>query len=162
MLFLLIEHNLPEFFMESTNNSNKNPDRIKLNFSHSQQAAHIGSYEWDLISNEVIWSNELYKIYGFEPGEVEPSLELALSFVHPDDLEGMNEIKVNSMGSTEPWIYENRIIRKDKFVRHVISRGEIILDDKNKPVKMIGSVQDITERKLLLSKLHDKKHLVKN
>lgn len=143
--------------MESKNNSYDNQDQIHVNFSHSQQAAKIGSYEWDLITNKVIWSNELYKIYGFEPGEVEPSLELALSFVHPDDIEGMNEIKADSMGSTKPWIFENRIIRKDKYVRHVISRGEIIVDKENKPIKMMGSVQDITDRKLVLAELDEQK-----
>ena len=143
--------------MNNGEDSNNELDRMRINLLHSQEAAKIGTWEWDLIFNIVSWSDEQFKILGLQPGEVEPSAELAMSFVHPEDLEAINIIMQDGMENGKPWIYENRIIRKDKYIRYVISRGEMINDRKNKPTKMVGSVQDITDLKLVLKELDEQK-----
>jgi len=116
------------------------------NLSKAQEIAHIGSWEWDLVSNEVKWSDELFRILGFEPNEVDPSFDLWNEMIHPSDLEKSKQFVEKTMKGEKDISTEYRMIRKDSSIRHIFARGHNQFDTANNPIKMSGVVQDITER----------------
>jgi PAS domain S-box-containing protein len=117
------------------------------NLAKAQEIAHVGSWEWDLTSNEVKWSDELFRILGFEPDEVKPSFDLWSAMIHPSDVEKSKEFAENARQGEEDVSAEYRIVRKDKSIRHIFAKGHSQFDNENNPVRMHGIVQDITERK---------------
>lgn len=114
----------------------------------AQAIAHIGTWEVNLQTDEVIWSDEFFKICGLESGRVEPSVELSFSMVHPDDRE-QAIIAFNQLQECgDSYDIEKRIVRPDGEIRWVISQGEMIVDVESKVEKLVGTFIDITNRKL--------------
>jgi len=121
----------------------------------SQRIAHIGSFELyleqvnEIDSNTLMWSDETYRIFGFEPGEVEVNNELFFQMVHPDD-RGLIEAAIKkALDAHTIYSVEHRIIRDDGKECIVHERGEVVYDiTTGKPIKILGSIQDITERRL--------------
>jgi PAS domain S-box-containing protein len=112
----------------------------------AQHIAHIGSWHWDLKTNDGSWSEELYRIFGLNPGEPPPSFETALDkFIHPDDLDLFQKAVEASRTTGEPCNVTYRIIRADGAERIIHSRGNVEMDDDGNPVRMFGTAQDITE-----------------
>lgn len=123
----------------------------------AQQLAHLGSWEWDISAGKLFWSDELYRILGYEPGEVAPGYDAYLARVHPDDQELVRHtsgVVLKEKGSID---YEYRIVRPDGSMRAIHGRGEIIPDQSGHSIKAIGSVQDITERKFIEEQLQKAK-----
>jgi len=120
----------------------------------SQKIAHIGSWEFDLINlddlnnNTTYWSEESYRIFGFEPGSVEAGYNIFFTRVHPEDIPLIEDAVKKSIETGEAYDIEHRIVLPDGTEKIVHERSDIIFDSTtNKPIKMIGTVQDITERK---------------
>ena len=120
----------------------------------SQRITHLGSWVVDLTGsddldeNQVHWSDEHYRIFGFEPGQVEVSSETFYNSVHPDDRTRVGEELREAIKQRRPYDIEHRIILPDGCERIVQGRAEMVLDNNTgKPIKLLGSVQDITERK---------------
>lgn len=120
----------------------------------SQHIAHVGSWELDHIdlsnlnNSSLSWSDETYRIFGYEPKSVEVSIELFFERVHPDDVETVMNSVNNTLTTGAIYDLEHRIVLVSGEEKIVHERAEIILDPQtNKPVKMIGTVQDITSRK---------------
>jgi PAS domain S-box-containing protein len=113
----------------------------------AQQVAHLGSLEWDIISNRQYWSDEVYRIMGLEPQSVEPNEIQFSNSLHPDDQKEVLLAMTSSAATGEPFSMECRVIRPDGEERIVHGQGEILKDEHGKHLKMIGTVQDITERK---------------
>ncbi|HZD56635.1 MAG TPA: PAS domain S-box protein [Anaerolineales bacterium] len=112
-----------------------------------QQIAHLGSWIWDIPSDVVTWSDEMYRIYGLTPQEGGLSYEDFLARVHPDDKEKVHNIVQAAYQDFKPFEFEHRIIRPDGQVWTLSARGEVILGEEGKPVRMVGTGQDITERR---------------
>jgi PAS domain S-box-containing protein len=113
-----------------------------------QRIAHVGSWEWDMVSNKIIWSDELYRIYGLKPQEMLASYENFLEFIHPDDREYTNSVVQKAILDHQPFDFHHRVIRKDNGeVRIINGRGTVTLDENNMAVHMYGSSQDVTEQK---------------
>lgn len=116
--------------------------------TEAQQLAHIGSWEWNIQTNAWQWSTEIYRILGLnsqEFGEVDH--ELFYRFVHPDDNEMMRAVVDAALAHKEPYNFDHRIVRPDGQVRMVHEQGKVIRNEKGQPVRMVGTVQDITEQK---------------
>ncbi len=113
----------------------------------AQQMAHIGSWEWDIGANKILWSDELYRIYGFSREEFTGAYETYIEKIHPDDRNFVRKTIEESLHALQPFRFEHRILSAGGTVRFVEARGEVITDDEKKPVKLIGTSQDITERK---------------
>ena len=115
----------------------------------AQQLARIGSWEWDLASNVVTWSAELYRIYGYEPGGVEVSYERFLEHVHPDDRESVDERNRRCFATHEPFEDVKRITRADGHEFLMRTRGEMVMaEDGTTPLRMIGVCEDVTDAEL--------------
>jgi PAS domain S-box-containing protein len=115
--------------------------------ARAQQISHIGSWTWDLITDELNWSDESYRNYGLIPGEVKPSYDLFLSFIVPEDRERVDNAVRRAIDTGEKYNVIYTVIRKDGVPRMLLSENEIITDGSGKVVKMYGTNQDITERK---------------
>lgn len=113
----------------------------------AQEVAHIGSWEWHIDHNELSWSDELYRIYGLDPASFTASYEGFQERVHPDDRGRVDETVRRSLEDKQPFGFEHRIIRPDGSIRTVYGQGRVVLDQEGKPARMLGTGQDITERK---------------
>jgi PAS domain S-box-containing protein len=122
-----------------------------LQLAEAQRLAHIGSWEWDIPSNIIRWSDELYKIFGLKPEEFEASYETYLKYLHPDDKEYVHGIVQNAFADHQPFNFTHRLIKSDGSVRIISSHGEVLVNEKNEPVKMSGTAQDVTESKQALA-----------
>ncbi len=116
---------------------------------HAQQIAHMGTLEWDLVTNMFEYSDEILNIFGIPLENAKKQVDISIldKFIHPDDIISIQQAikKITVEQITEPLEY--RIIRPDGMERIIWSNGNIIYDESGTAVKMIGYVLDITERK---------------
>lgn len=117
-------------------------------FSHAEQIAHIGNWDWDIVHNKLRWSNEMYRIFGINRQEFDGRVEAVFKAIHPEDVEKVkaeirHAIEMGVPGQT----VEYRIVLPDGTERFVRSERETERDDSGKTVRMLGTTQDITERK---------------
>lgn len=110
----------------------------------AQALAHIGSWEWDIANDTVTWSDELYRIMGLEPGEVELDYRTVLQCHPPEDAEKLRVQVARALETHEPFQLFLRIIRKGGEERVAHARGEVIVGDNGAPVRMVGTTQDVT------------------
>jgi len=114
----------------------------------AQHLARIGSWNWDLTTNSLNWSDELFRIFGRRPQEFNPTHEAFLQLVHPEDLESVNEAIQHSVNTLDQLDYYVRITRPDGEVRILHSRGTVDVDAYGTPIRMYGAAQDVTESRL--------------
>jgi diguanylate cyclase (GGDEF)-like protein/PAS domain S-box-containing protein len=121
--------------------------RSEASLTQSQRIAHLGTWEWDVRSDEVRWSDETYRIYGFAARQFVPTLEVFLDVVHPDDRDLLTRTIDATLREGKPYDVEHRIVRPDGEVRVVHRQAEVVRGEKGEALRMIGTVHDITERK---------------
>lgn len=114
----------------------------------AQELAHLGSFDWNLQTNDLTWSDELYRIYGYSPHEIKLTLETFLGHIHPDDVALVKTTIEQACVAGTSFSIEERIVRRDGTFRRLDSRGRVIRDDSGQPVRIIGACMDITERQL--------------
>ncbi|MDT8317270.1 MAG: PAS domain-containing protein [bacterium] len=122
--------------------------------NRGQEVGHVGTWDWDPNTGKLLWSDETYRIHGFEPGEVEPSYELFLEMVHPDDRETLNKAVGRALVEKANYNIDCRIVRKDGIQRITNATGRVLFDDEGKPEHMLGTFQDITDRKQMEEALY--------
>ena len=120
--------------------------RNQAQLAEAQTIAHLGSWEWDIVSNLVTWSDELYRIYGLEPQQFVATYQGFLDRIHPDDREPFKQNIERAFGDGRPFSFEHRIVRPDGAVRRLHARGCLLVNQEGKPVRMTGTGEDITER----------------
>ena len=113
---------------------------------NAQQLANMGDYDWHIPSDTNVWSDQLFRIYGHEPGSFNPSYERFLSLIHPDDRERITGVHQQAYATGEPYAMIERIVRPGGEVRYLSSNGEVIMDADSQPVRMRGTCIDITDR----------------
>ncbi|TAN49817.1 MAG: PAS domain S-box protein [Methylococcaceae bacterium] len=114
----------------------------------AQTIAHLGSWEWDIAGGQEIWSDELYQTYGYAVGAIEPSHDLVLSLLHPEDSTRIRQALESALITGQLYEETYRILRADGAVRHLYALGEVRRSG-GRPQKMFGTILDITERKLV-------------
>lgn len=113
----------------------------------AERVAHIGSWEWDVKTRVLTWSDETYRIFDVPSDVVPVTSEMVLERTHPEDIAGLT-LAYQRAEETDGFIVnEHRIIRPDGEIRHVMERGEVIFDDDGKPIRALGTVHDITLQK---------------
>ena len=112
----------------------------------AERLARLGSWRWDPKSDRVIWSEQLYRIYGLAPG-APVDFETYLSYHHPDDRERVQDVIARARETGTAFSVEHRIVRPDGEVRVIHGRGQVELDEDGHLVQMAGTAQDVTERK---------------
>lgn len=121
---------------------------LTLRVAGAQHLAGMGDYDWHIASDTNRWSDQLYRIYGYEPQSFNASYERFLSSIHPDDRERIQAVHQRAYATGEPYTMIERIVRPDGEIRHLSSSGEVILDSDGTPVRMRGTCIDITDRVL--------------
>ncbi|MBV8616361.1 MAG: PAS domain S-box protein, partial [Acetobacteraceae bacterium] len=114
--------------------------------AEAQQIAHIGSWSWDLASDEIVWSDEHYRIVGLRPQAVPMTAERAANYIHPDDREAAWGAVRRATRDRQPYEWRLRMVREDGTIIIAQSRGQSVCDEAGRPVRMFGTVQDVTER----------------
>ena len=131
-------------------------DDIKVANQHlvnAQRIAKIGHWEWDIRTNALVWSDEIYRIFGFEPQEFKPTYEKFLDTIHPEDRELVNSAVGSAIELNHEYNISHRIILPDGHEKMVREIGRAVYDAENTPVHMLGTVQDITQLKQVEAKL---------
>ena len=131
----------------------------EVRLAEAQRIAHVGNWTWNSATDEIVWSDEVYRILGHPPGSFVPRYQQEfLAAVHPDDRAAVREGVKATMASGLPFVIEHRIFAADGSERYVREKGEVILNDAGVSIGMHGTVQDITERVLAeqqMKTLHD-------
>jgi PAS domain S-box-containing protein len=119
-------------------------ERLRL----AQSAAHIGTFDWDIVGGKTVWSPETELMWGLPRGGFGGTYKDWKKQVHPDDLPGAKDMVRRSLADPDtPYSFEYRIIRPDGSVRWIYAKGSTIRDESGRPVRMIGINMDMTDRK---------------
>ena len=129
--------------------------KSEATLAEAQRIAHVGSWEWDPKTGEVSWSDEAFRIYGFAPREFVPTFERLLRAVHPDDRRLVRGRVEAALHRDEPYDFEHRIVRPGGEVRWVHRRAEVARGEGGEPLRMAGTVHDVTELKEAEGALHE-------
>ncbi|MCE5182602.1 MAG: CHASE domain-containing protein [Betaproteobacteria bacterium] len=124
----------------------------------AQRVAHLGSWEEDLTSHRLIWSDEMYHIFERDPTSFQPSYEAVLDTIHPDDRILVDSAFKESVANRSPWSVEHRLLMADGRVKYVRAKGETSFDERDQVLRGIGAVQDITEQKLAQKRIERMAH----
>jgi len=112
------------------------------------EGARDGLWDWDMMRNEVFYSDRWFEMLGYHPGEIEPAPDLWMTVCHPDDLPMVKRVFARVSSQTSESIeFEVRLRHKHEHYVPVLTRGRIVRDDSGKPVRIAGSNMDLTERK---------------
>jgi PAS domain S-box-containing protein len=121
--------------------------RAHASLKEAQEVAHIGSWEWDISGDKVTWSDELYRLWGLEPGSGPITYERYLDSIHPEDRELAQKTIEDAYAEGAPFAFDHRVTLPDGRQRWIHGSGRVIADETGAPVRMLGTAQDITERR---------------
>ncbi len=122
--------------------------RSRASLAKAQEIAHLGSWELDLIRDELVWSEEVYRIFGLQPQDFGGTEQAFFACIHPEDRKAVRDAVGRALPDPQvPYSVEHRVVRPDGTERVVHERGEVVRDGDGNPVRMLGTVHDITERK---------------
>ena len=127
----------------------------ELRLTEAQRIAHIGNWTLDHRSNTLTWSDEIYRIFEIERNAFSPSYEGFLNAVHPDDRQRVDAAYADSLKTRRPYEITHRLLLADGRVKHVQEECESVFDSDGKPLRSIGTVQDVSERVLKDQALHE-------
>lgn len=131
--------------------------RSVSSLNEAQRIARFGDWDFDLVGNRLVWSDETYRIFEIDPREFGASYEAFLDAVHPGDRDAVNRAYTESVRNRTPYDIVHRLLMKDGRIKYVSSRGETFYDAEGKPLRSIGTVHDITgsrEAEITLERLN--------
>lgn len=115
--------------------------------TEAQEIARMGSWEWSPASHRVVWSDEVFRLSGLMPGKFGGRLDDFVANAHPEDRGELREALEETSRTREPLSLDYRIIRPDGTIRYLHAHGKAILDDAGTVLRVVGTLQDVTERK---------------
>ena len=121
--------------------------RSEARLAEAQELAHLGSWDWDVTRNETAWTDGMYRVFGIQPHEFSGTFKSFLERVHLEDQLLVRQTIERAYQDHRPFSFDYRIVRPDGDVRWVHGRGRVQLDDSGHPVRMLGTAQEITERR---------------
>ena len=121
--------------------------KVRDSLAEAQRIAHIGNWDWDIVNNKLYWSDEIYRIFGLQPQEFGATYEAFLNSVHPDNREHVQQAVNRALYERLPYSIDHRIMLRDGSERIVHEQAEVTFDEKGRAIRMMGTVQDITQRK---------------
>ncbi|NOZ68253.1 MAG: PAS domain-containing protein [Deferribacteres bacterium] len=151
-------HEANRILKEEINERRKAEEELKKSerkLKEAQQVAHLGYWEYDPVSNKLYWSEEIYRIFGVDPGEFGGSYEDFMGMVHPEDRESVDRAYRESVKNRTTYDLVHRLLLKDGTVKYVHERCRTEYDENGKPLHSIGTVLDITELKLAEEELQE-------
>lgn len=116
----------------------------ELLLAEAERIVHLGSWMWNTQTNDIRWSDEMFRILGFAPRSIEPTVELFFGAIHPDDLARVQDVAARGVASAAPEPVDFRMLRTDGCVRHVHMEAAVV--QQPGPLRIVGSVLDVSER----------------
>ena len=132
-------------------------DERTRQLQQAQEIARLGSWEWDVRSDAVRWSRELYTIFGRSPEHFGATYQAFLECVHPEDRDLVRARVEQAVRDRKYPTFDHRIVCEDGTVRFIQGRGEMILDESGELLKLVGTAQDVTEQKRVEDELQQAK-----
>jgi PAS domain S-box-containing protein len=121
--------------------------------AEAQAMAQTGSYEFDVATRKTIWSDELFRLLGFSPGEIEPSYEAWLSCLHPDDRATAKQFLRDVIAGKKPGTSDLRIVHRSGRVCILQRRANEVLDESGNVFRVVGTMQEVTEQRRIETEL---------
>ena len=143
----IIMHGVFQDVTEQVLRENK-AEKLQERLIEAQRISHIGSWNYDIQKDQLFWSNEIFRILGFEINEIDPEYNDFVKCLHPDDRDEIEEKVSYAIQNKKDYYAEHRIIRKDGAVRFIIAQGEVTLDQSGAPLSIDGTMHDVTDKKL--------------
>jgi PAS domain S-box-containing protein len=127
--------------------------RHQVLLANAERLASLGSWEWDILHNQVTWSEEMHRIYGLSQEEFGGGLKDYLIRVHPDDRDNVFAFLQSARERKIPFRFYHRIVKPDGQVRTLLARGKPVLSETGELQRMFGTGQDVTEQREAETKL---------
>jgi len=128
-------------------------ERNEALLNEAQRLGQLGSWELDLVSGELRWSDEIYRLFELDPAQFRPTYENFLNAIHPDDRDMVNAAYTRSLQDRQTYDVEHRLRMADGRIKWVREHCNNYFDDAGKPLRSVGAVQDITVQKLAANEL---------
>lgn len=119
----------------------------EANLLQTQQIAQLGSWELDLVTQNITWSEELFRIFGLDLAQSQPSFEQVMAAIPDGDRERLAAAINQAIADGSPYEVEHRICRPDGTTRYLLSRGQARTNNSQHIIKLLGTALDITDRK---------------
>ncbi|WP_171016760.1 bifunctional diguanylate cyclase/phosphodiesterase [Pseudalkalibacillus caeni] len=136
-------------------------ERSQSNLQEAQRMAHMGSWEYNIVEDCSLWSSEAYRIFGVDPASFKGTFEEFLQVVHPDDRVLVEE-KVKGAIEGKEYSITHRIIKDDHNIRFLFENAEAVFDEDGRVSRLIGTVQDVTEKVKMEEELRKRKERFKS
>jgi len=117
-------------------------------YLEAQSMANFGNWSMDIVTNKMKWSDEVYRIFNFQPNSISPTYSDYMSYVHLEDKDQVEDFFVKAGKDGKTHKLEHRILIEGKTIKHVIIQAKINFDQLTDKFWLLGGVQDITERKI--------------
>lgn len=127
--------------------------RSEALLQESQKLARLGNWLWDIKTNEIIWSENVYRIFGAEKGEFDLTLDAYMSLIHDEDSDRVWKTIESAMSEGSLYRVEHRIVRPDGKPAYLRAIGKVETDPKGEAIRVFGAVQDVTDEKISEEKL---------
>lgn len=148
-------------FMISSSSSLDDIRLLAETYAAAEEMLGIGTWQFNLDTGHIQYSNNLFRIFGFEPGAIEPSLENFLKLIHPDDLSLVQNQVATLFQTKEPKPNRYRIVWADGTVRHIRGTGRMVKTESGHHV-VVGTSQDVTEEHRLRFELSERSRLLES
>lgn len=140
------KNNVLQFFLGIQKDVTREVE-ITNKMNTAQRLANIGNWEYDIMNNNLFWSDQIYKIFEVDKSKFEPSYENFLNVIHPDDKEMVNNAYLNSLKTRKSYSIQHRLKMKDGRIKYVEEKCDNYFDKDGNPYKSVGTVQDISQIK---------------
>jgi PAS domain S-box-containing protein len=127
----------------------------RRSLAEAQAVAQIGSFEWDVASDRVTWSDQMFRNFGQKPGSIQVDFTSYLSLVDPEDRDFVSSVVTRSLEDLKPYEFDHRIQTPDGQTRVLHARGRVDVDAEGRPLRVHGTAQDVTELRLAEKNLNE-------
>ncbi len=142
--YAMQRHNSQKKLKDLSNSLSTNQER----FIEAQKMGKFGCWEMDIVSHEMYWSDEVFKLFGFQLQSFQPTMSEYLNYVHIDDKAKVEEFFDNISKSNGMLKVEHRIVTEGRNIKYISIQSRLMHDERRQKIKVVGAIQDVTERKL--------------
>lgn len=121
--------------------------KSEANLLEAQRVAHVGNWEFDVLTSKFTWSEQLYRIFGLDSRNGEPTFAQLIEIFHPDDRELFQEAVSRAIAQGRSYNIELRILRSHGEVRYIEAKGKPVFNNSGQAIQLFGTILDISDRK---------------
>jgi PAS domain S-box-containing protein len=134
--------------------------KSEASLSEAQRIARLGHWDWDVVTGSLWWSDEIYRIFGLHSQEFAATYSAFLERIHPADRQAVEDRVAQALNREELYEIDHRIVLPGGEERSVHEKGEVTFDESGAPIRMTGTVQDVTEARQVEAALRRQKELL--